>query len=198
VRLGPLVPAIAAAAALVVPAAGCGGSSSRAAATTSSRAGGTGTTRALSAADRAQFEKYRTCLEKHGFSEFGRFGANGRPPGTGTTAGQAPTFTGRGPTLTPAQEKARQKALSACRSLLPSGFQFGRAGASQGGRQGSQFAAYRACMRQHGVTLGAPGSTQQPSFDSKKFQAATKACGHLLVQAGQGTTGTATTTRRGG
>jgi hypothetical protein len=190
VRLDPLVPAIAAAAALVVVAAGCGGSSSRAAATTSSQAGGTGTTRALSAADRAQFEKYRTCLEKNGFSGFGRFGADA---GTGATAGQAPTFTGRAPTLTPAQEKARQKALSACRSLLPSGFQFDRAGASQGGQQGSQFAAYRACMRQHGVTLGAPGSTQQPSFDSKKFQAATNACGHLLVQAGQGTT-----TTRGG
>jgi hypothetical protein len=210
VRFSFLPPAVVAAAALGLLAAGCGGSSPGAAGSTAAATGTTQTTRTLSAAEQAQFEKYRTCLQQHGV-DIGFFGRGGQPPGgstnrtppTGTTSGNAGpssgTTTFRRPNLTPAQQKARQKAFAACQSLAPTGFQFGRPSGRQGAPQGGvQSAAYRKCMQEHGITFAAPGSSgQQPNFNSSAFRKATQACGHLLVQQGTNTTGTTSTSGNG-
>ncbi|MGZ4387378.1 MAG: hypothetical protein ACXVZO_10650 [Gaiellaceae bacterium] len=195
-----LVFALTASLGLSVLAAGCGGSGSKAAATTTTSSTTSTTGRfggRLTAAQSAQFQKYRACLRQHGV-DFGGFGGNGQPPGGNGQPPAPGTTTRRRPTLTPAQQAAQTKALNACRSLAPSGFQFGRPAGAQNGQQGGQFAAYRSCMRQHGVNLAASGSgQQQPSFNSKKFRAATQACGHLLAEPGAGTTSGATTTSGG-
>jgi hypothetical protein len=76
----------------------------------------------------AQFQKFLSCMKAHGVSDFGRFGnPNGQSPGTGRPYSR--------PTFTPAQRQTLQKALAACRSLLPSsGFGPGRFGGPNPGR----------------------------------------------------------------
>jgi hypothetical protein len=84
----------------------------------------------------AQFQKFAACMKAHGVSNFGRLQTpSGGWPGTGTTTTPSGRWPGTGRTnrpprtLTPEQQKALQKALTACRSLLPSGgFGHGRFG----------------------------------------------------------------------
>lgn len=125
---------------------------------------------------------YRNCLSQHGVtlpnfshgggaSGTGGFGEGGsRPSGSGGFGGFAnnPKFA--------AAEKA-------CASLRPKGG-FG-GGFGRGGANSTAFAAYRNCLKLHGVTLPAPGSTPSSSppttldTSSATYQAAAAACASL-------------------
>jgi hypothetical protein len=64
------------------------------------------------------------------------------------------------------------KARQACASLQPS------FNPQNGGRDNGAFAAYRNCLRDHGVTLNGPGNGQGPQLNTQdpKTAAALKAC----------------------
>jgi hypothetical protein len=89
-----------------------------------------------------------------------------------------------------------QKALAACASLRPKGF-----GAGAGGFSSAAFAAYRNCLKLHGVTLpsssGADNSTTSttPNTKSASVQKALAACASLLPKSipTSSTTSTSTT-----
>jgi hypothetical protein len=149
-------------AALALVAAGCGSGGSNSAASTTTTAATTTTpaTGARSAASQA----FQTCLAQHGVKGFTPGG--GRP-----SAGSPP-----GGTRTPAQ----QQAFSACRSKLPAGALPGRGGSQGGGSSNPAFAKYTACLKQHGVTLGA-------SNNEKAFASASAACAKYRPAATGGT-----------
>ncbi len=152
---------------------------------------------------------YVSCLKQHGVTlpNFNR--GSGGPPAGGTR----PTFTpgsgsfpggaaGAGGGFFQNNPKF-QKAATACKSLRPSGGfggGFGRAGGA-GGFNSTAFAAYRNCLKLHGVTLPTPGakppvgSTPSTTFNqsSSAFQAATQACAALRPMG----TGSTTTTTAG-
>jgi hypothetical protein len=147
-------------AAVAIVAAGCGsnGSPSAAPATTTTTATGTGG--GANTADRTAFN---TCLAQHGVKLTGRppgggGGGNGQPPAGGPGGGGGG---GGFANMTAAQRAA----FTACRSKLPAG-----AGPGGGGNRANNpaFAKYNACLKQHGVTLGA--SNNQTTF--AKAQAA--------------------------
>ena len=95
--------------------------------------GGAGSTGSNSTpASNRPFAAYRRCLGQHGVT----------PPGPGVTRG----------TGEPADATAFAAARRACRALRPAG------GLRGGGLNGTIRAAFRRCMVDHGVTLGAPGS----------------------------------------
>ena len=129
-----------------------------------------------SAVDAAAVSKFESCLRNHGVKGTWAFFTQRPPQGRPPRATGQPGRVFRQGNLTPAQRATLQKAFAACRKLAPKGgFRFGAAP-----RDTPQFARYRACMRQHGVTLGqAPAST-------KKFRDATKACGPLLARPSSG------------
>jgi hypothetical protein len=152
---------------------------------------------------------YTSCLKQHGVTlpNFNR-GSGGAPaggtrptftPGSGSFPGGAP---GSGGGFFQNNPKF-QKAATACKSLRPSGGfggGFGRAGGA-GGFNSTAFAAYRNCLKLHGVTLPTPGakpavgSTPSTTFNqsSPAFQAATQACAALRPTG----TGSTTTTTAG-
>jgi hypothetical protein len=142
-------------AALALVAAGCGSGSSNSAPSTRTTTTTTPATGANSAASRA----FQTCLTQHGVKGF--------TPGSGRPSA--------GGTRTPAQ----QQAFSACRSKLPAGVLPGRGGAG-GRRSNPAFAKYTACLKQHGVTLGA-------SNNQNAFAKASAACAKYRPAATGGT-----------
>ena len=118
------------------------------------------------------FQKFEACLSQHGVQV-----------GAGADR-SSPAF---------------QTALAACRSLLPQGaFGGGAGGAAPGGAASgsganpSTFAAFQACLRQHGIQPGAASGTS-----SAKTQAALAACQKLLAKSGAGSTTTSSTTTTG-
>jgi hypothetical protein len=132
----------------------------------------------------ASFTAYENCLKSHGASfPTGGFGG----PGSGGPPSSTPGATR--PTLSASQRAALQKAMSACSSLRPS---FGGGGAGS-----TEFAAYRNCLKLHGVTLptgrgsggfggfGAGGSTSTTTT-TPAIKAAEAACASLRPKGGFG------------
>jgi hypothetical protein len=174
----------------------------------SSSASGSGTS-TTKPSGKASEAAYTSCLKKHGVTlpNFGNSTpGSGAPPAEG---GTRPTFTpgsGSFPGGTPGSGGGFRnnpkflKAATACKSLRPSGGfggGFGRGGA--GGLNSTAFAAYRNCLKLHGVTLPTPGaragagSTPPTTFNqsSSTFQAANQACAALRPT---GTSSSTTTT----
>jgi hypothetical protein len=143
---------------------------------------GTSTTTAAGKPSRAA---YTACLKQHGVT-LPSFGGR---PGGGTTGGETP------PSFTPGSgsfpggtggggfrnNPKFAKAESACKSLRPSGG-FGGFGGGAGGFNSSAFAAYRNCLKLHGVTLPTGGTRptgSTPPTTSASEQAALQACAAL-------------------
>jgi hypothetical protein len=154
----------------------CGSSSANGASTSTTKPSGT-----------ASETAYVACLKKNGVTlpNFGH-GAGGTPAGGGTR----PSFTPGSGTFTPgangggfANNPKFAKAAAACKNLRPKGG-FGGFGGS-GGFNSTAFAAYRNCLKLHGVTLPtgggrpSPGSTPSTTTPSASYQAAIAACAAL-------------------
>ena len=166
-------------------AAACGGSSGggAAAATTGTTTAPPAAGAAAGGANGSAFATYTACLAKHGVT-LPRFA--GRPPGGGQGGG-APTGTTPAPPVatTPAGGQrprgafgsaAFRTAAAACADLRPKGVGGFRGGGFGGGQQRAAFAAYRNCLKLHGVTTlrGLGGATP-----SAKEQKAMSACASL-------------------
>jgi hypothetical protein len=176
----------------VVALAGCGGGSSKAktSPTTVASASSQG-----SGANRQALQAYRTCLQQHGVTFGGRGNGRGGNDGTGGNDGNGAAGNGQPPVSRPplsaADQAKRRAAQQACQSKLPSGF------AQQ--RQ-QDLAAYRSCLKDHGVTLpattdgtgggpggfGGGGGLAGVNRNDPKFQAANKTCAPLLPAGGFG------------
>ncbi|MDP9284162.1 MAG: hypothetical protein M3P41_04295 [Actinomycetota bacterium] len=140
-------------AALAIVASGCGsGGSSSASSTTTATNPATG-------ASTAALKSFQDCMASHGVKNF--------TPGAGRPSGGGGLST------------AQQEAFRACRSKLPAGARPGGAPAG-GNKSNPAFAKYAACLKQHGVTLGA-------SNDQKAFAKASAACAKLAPAAGGST-----------
>jgi hypothetical protein len=130
----------------------------------------------------ASFTAYANCLKSHGVNFTGGFGGFG---GGGGTGGPPPSGSTR-PTIPASERAAFTKAESACASLRPK--------FSGGGAGSTAFAAYRNCLKLHGVTLpagrgagGFPGSgTSTPTTTTSKEKAAEAACASLRPKGGFG------------
>lgn len=146
----------------------------------SANASGSSTSTTSGGSTAASFTAYENCLKSHGVnfsgSGFRLGGGFGAPSGSSTTR----------PTFTPAEKTELQKASAASASLRPS---FNRGGAT-----GSAFAAYRNCLKLHGVTLptgrgfggfGAGGSSTSTTTNPK-LKAAMAACAPLRPKGGFG------------
>ncbi len=136
----------------------------------------------------AALAKYTACLKQHGVS-LPSF--SGRPPSGSNRPSGGGGFPGS--SLSASQRAKFQQAQSACRSDLPAGTRNGGffgGGGGAGGFNSQAFAAYRNCLKLHGVTF-TPG--QRPSTASAKQQAAMKACAALRPARG-GPPGAPTTT----
>jgi hypothetical protein len=133
---------------------------------------------------------YTNCLKQHGVT----ISAAG---GGGIPSGAPPSFGSEG--AAPAQgnlsnNPAFQKASNACKSLRPSGGFGGPSGS--GGFNSSAFAAYRNCLKLHGVTLptggaaNSAGSTPSTTLSqsSPTVKAALQACAALQPSASSTTT----------
>jgi hypothetical protein len=172
-------------------AAACGGGSSAAAKATTTAP----TTTTSTVANRAAF---RQCMASHGITiaaqpprttvPAGSATTTSRPPGGGGGGAGAGRFLQPPPGVDPAKY---QVALSACRSLLPTG------GGAGNGQFRTAYIAYVTCLRNHGVTTGDPTLAQQAlsnvDRNSPAFLAAAKACLALLPQR-SGDSGSSTTT----
>ena len=187
--------------ALSVAVAACGGGTTTSGAsptTARSNKSTSGTTKATTPAAQTSMSKYVQCLTSHGVPANAAGGSGGRR-GTDSTSGSTvpgaqPAGTrpaGTRPTI-PAQYQA---AFQACRSLRPTGAGFGG-----GAFNSAQFAAYRNCLKLHGVTLPTtpttkPGQTPPagdtrggfgaggafgPQANTPAFQQARQACAALL------------------
>jgi hypothetical protein len=166
--------------ALAIVAAGCGGSSSPSAASATTTT--TTTTTTGSGASTANRTAFNTCLAQHGVklparpAGGGGGGGNGQPPAGGPGGG------GGGLANLSA---AQRQAFTACRSKLPGGGFAGRgAGGAGGNASNPAFAKYTACLKSHGVTLGASNS-------QTAFAKASAACAKYRPAPG----GTTTTTQ---
>jgi hypothetical protein len=165
----------------------CGGSGSATTTTTSS---------ASKASGGASLSAFRQCLSKHGVS-LPSFSGGGAPPsgaGTGTPPSGAGGASGEGAPPAGAggspggggfaSNPKFAAAAKACSSVEPKG---GFGGFGGGATNSSAFAAYRNCLKLHGVTLpsGTSGSTPS-SIDtsSAAYQAAQTACAALRPSPG--------------
>ncbi len=170
--------------------AACGSSSAAGSSTSSSTSKSSGT---------ASVAAYTNCLKQHGVTlpNFGN--GSGPPGGSGGSipSGTPPSFgSGGSPPAGGnfANNPKFQKAADACKSLRPSGG-FGGPGGS-GGFNSSAFAAYRNCLKLHGVTLptggpqGSASSTPPTTLDqsSPTVKAALAACAALQPSASTTTT----------
>ena len=140
---------------------------------------------------------YTACLKQHGVNLPNFSGGSGGPPANGETP---PSF-GSGASGPGAgglgNSPKFQKAATACKSLRPSGG-FGGLGGS-GGVNSTAFAAYRNCLKLHGVTLptggaskSGAGSTPPTTIDqsSPTVKSALAACASLQPSASSSTTTT--------
>lgn len=157
----------------------CGGSGS--AAPTSSTPSGTSGTSGKSGS--SSFTAYRNCLSQHGVTLPNFSGGNGRRPGAGFPGEGAPAGAGtparRGGFGGFANNPKYQAAAKACANLRPKGG-FG-GGFGRGGFNSPADAAYRNCLKLHGVTLptGTASSTPPSTISSSTFRAAAAACAAL-------------------
>jgi hypothetical protein len=123
------------------------------------------------------FSAFQSCLSKHGLKLPARGGSGGPP--SGFSGGTPPSFGGSGGF---AGNSKAQAALKACARLQPKGGFPGGAG----GSSSTTLAAYRNCMKLHGVTVPSvtPGSSASPpstvDTSSPTYQAAQAACKALL------------------
>jgi hypothetical protein len=129
---------------------------------------------------------YTNCLKQHGVTLPSRGnGATGPPAGGGGIPSGTPPSS---------NNPAFQKASNACKSLRPSGGFGGPSGS--GGFNSSAFAAYRNCLKLHGVTLptggaaNSAGSTPSTTLSqsSPTVKAALQACAALQPSASSTTT----------
>jgi hypothetical protein len=157
----------------VVALGACGGGSSSATSPTSAAQRAAATNQAMAA--------YRQCLRDHGVTS-GRAG----PGGTGDTGGTGVPDTGTPPSsrapLTPDQQAKRQDAQRACQSKLPPGYLQQRQ---------QDLAAYRSCLKDHGVNLpanpsGGGSGLRGVNRNDPTFQAAQKVCAPLMPSGGFG------------
>jgi len=172
--------------------AACGGGSTHSASastapTTTTTPGGRGRGAALIA--------FTSCMRTHGVTLATRPRArNGstssttpgdtRPRGGGGGFGFGGNFANRFNTPPAGVDPTKYKtALTACRSLLP----------TAGLPNNSAFQAYRSCLKDHGVTLPATGSSGTINRNDPKVQAAMKTCRPLLPAQGAGRSTTTTT-----
>ncbi len=138
---------------------------------------------------------FQACLSKHGLKLPTRGGSSGgppsgfsggTPPSSGGSGGAPPSFGGSGGF---GGNSKAQAALKQCASLQPKG---GFPGAADGSSS-TAFAAYRNCMKLHGVTVPSvtpDSSTSTPNTvdtSSPTYQAAQSAC-KALLPTGTGTT----------
>ncbi len=129
----------------------------------------------------SSFTAYRNCLSQHGVTLPNFSHGGGGPSGTGGFHGGTPP-TGAGGFRGFANNPKFATAEKACASLRPKGG-FG-GGFGRGGANSTAFAAYRNCMKLHGVTFPTPGtaSSSPPSTadtSSAAYQAAAAACASL-------------------
>jgi hypothetical protein len=162
--------------------AACGSSSANGSSTSTTKPSGT-----------ASETAYVACLKQHGVTlpNFGGGRPGGETPGGGETP---PSFTPGSGGFNPGSggggfrnNPAFTKAASACKSLRPKGGfgGFNRGGA--GGFNSAAFAAYRNCLKLHGVTLPTPGAkpatgsttSTTTAQSNSTFQAAEQACAAL-------------------
>jgi len=145
-----------------------------------SASGGTSTTKAKGP---PSLSAYTACLRQHGVT------LPSFNPGSFPTGGPRPSFnpgsggTGAGRFGALRNNPTFEKAAAACKGLRPSGG-FGRFGGGSGGFNSSAFAAYRNCLKLHGVTLptrrpASSGSSTTTTVASTTFQAAEAACAAL-------------------
>ena len=163
--------------------AACSGSANAAGSSTSTTAGGSTS---------ASFAAYEACLKSHGVT----FSTGGFRPGAGGAASPPSSGATTRTTLSPSERTAYQKANTACASLRP---KFTGLGANS-----TALAAYRNCLKLHGVTLpagrGGPGfggGASTSTTSTPKEQAALAACAALRPKGGFGRAipgGTTTTT----
>jgi hypothetical protein len=178
-RMATVLPLLAGAGLLL---AACSGGSSASGSTTSTTA----------AAAAGSFQAYATCLRSHG-ANFPT-GGGGGTPGSGTPGSFAPG--GTRPSIPASERSTFEKAASACASLRPKGGSF-----PGGGGQSTAFAAYRNCLKLHGVTLpsggggfGGGGGSTTTSTTTPKIAAAEAACATLRPKGGFGRGGPGSTT----
>ncbi|HUZ21133.1 MAG TPA: hypothetical protein VMU75_11250 [Acidimicrobiales bacterium] len=135
--------------------------------TSSSGSGGSGV---------ASASAFASCLQKHGVTLPRRTGVGGAPSGT------RPSGSGGG--FNPASLPTNVRdAFSACAKYRPAGGNFGR------GENSTALAAYRNCLKLHGVSFparpttsagaGASSSTTVTTVPTAKVQAALSACAAL-------------------
>jgi len=163
----------------------CGSGASAVTTTTTAVGGGTGSTKASLAA-------YSACLQEHGV-KLPNFGG-GPPSGSLPTNGSFPSGGGGREQF---NSPAFKKAAAACASLRPKSF------GNRGGRgfSNAAFAAYRNCLKIHGVTLpsrptSSSNSTPSTTLNTKspKVKAALAACASLLPKRTPQSGATTTTT----
>jgi len=151
-----------------------------------SSASGSGTT-TTKPSGTASLTAYTNCLKQHGVTlpnfTHGSIPTGGTRPTFTPGSGSRPSGFGSGGF---SSNPKFEKAAAACKSLRPSGGSggFGRGGSS--GFNSAAFAAYRNCLKLHGVTLptGGPpksgtGSTPSTTTPSASYQAAIAACAAL-------------------
>ena len=193
--------------------AACGSASSASSTTSSTTAsasasGSSSGSAAGGGANSARRSQLVSCLKAHGVTLPARPAGGFRPPagggsgsGTGTTGtgtGTTPRrgfFFGGGANVSPKM----QAAFKACGANFGAG---GAGGAFRGRISHTAITSFVTCVKQHGYNLPAPNfSGKGPIFPrnietNAKFQAASKACQHLLIPArpsGGSSGGTSTT-----
>jgi hypothetical protein len=167
---------------------------------TACSSGGSATTTTTTSAGKttggASLSAYRQCLSKHGVT-LPNFSGRGTPPsgaGGAPEGGTPPSGTGGPPGGGGFSNNPKfAAAAKACASVEPKGG-FGGFGGGANGANSTAFAAYRNCLKLHGVTLpsgtsGSPTSTVDTS--SAAYQAAQTACASLRPSAGSTPSSTA-------
>jgi hypothetical protein len=156
----------------------------------SANAAGSSTTTTSGGSTAASFAAYEACLKSHGVT----FSTGGFRPGAGGAGSPPSSGATTRTTLSPSERTAFDKANTACASLRP---KFNGSGAAS-----TAFAAYRNCLKLHGVTLPAGrggfggGGASTSTTSSPKEQAALTACAALRPKGGfgRGSPGSSTTT----
>jgi hypothetical protein len=164
----------------------CGGSGSASPTTTVPKST-SGTSGTPAGSGSSSFTAYRNCLSQHGVTlpNFSRGNGGGRPgsggfPGEGAPTGSGTPPRGRGGFGGLANNPKYQAAAKACASLRPKGG-FGGGFGGRGNFNSPAGAAYRNCLKLHGVTLptGTSSGTPQSTISSSTFRAAATACAAL-------------------
>lgn len=167
-----------------VLAAGCGSGSSSASGTTT----GSSTGQTSTSGGAASVSQYQSCLKAQGVDlpSFPGNGNGGPPQGT-PPQGAPPQGGGQGGPgggfggLSDAQRQKFQAAQTACAKYLPAGARNGGGffGGGGGAQNSQAFAAYRNCLKLHGVTLSQGFRPSASAATRAKVQKAMTACASL-------------------